>query len=34
MPTLLLFVNGVERLRLVGALPKRTIMAELSEALG
>ncbi len=28
LPTLLLFVDGVEKLRLVGARPKRAIMAE------
>jgi thioredoxin 1 len=34
LPTLLLFVDGVEKLRLVGARPKRAIMAELAEFLG
>jgi thioredoxin 1 len=34
LPTLLLFVDGVEKLRLVGARPKPAIMAELAQFLG
>ncbi len=31
IPTLALFVGGVEKKRLVGAMPKRNILSELSE---
>jgi thioredoxin 1 len=34
IPTLALFVDGVVKKRLVGAMPKRNIVAELSEFLG
>jgi thioredoxin 1 len=34
MPSLLLFVGGVERLRLVGTRPKRRLVAELADVLG
>jgi len=34
IPTLALFVGGVEKTRLIGAMPKRNIVAELSEFLG
>jgi thioredoxin 1 len=31
IPTLALFVGGVEKKRLIGAMPKRNILSELSE---
>jgi len=31
IPTLALFVGGIEKKRLIGAMPKRNILAELSE---
>src|ERR687884_29921 len=34
IPTLALFVGGVEKKRLIGAMPKRAIMAEIGEFLG
>jgi thioredoxin len=34
IPTMALFVDGVVKKRLVGAMPKRNIVAELSEFLG
>jgi thioredoxin 1 len=34
IPTLALFVDGAEKKRLVGAMPKRNILAELSEYVG
>jgi thioredoxin 1 len=34
IPTLALFVGGVEKKRLIGAMPKRNIMAEIGEFLG
>ena len=34
IPTLALFVGGVEKKRLIGAMPKRNIVSELSEFLG
>ena len=34
IPTLVLFVDGTEKRRLVGAMPKRNIMMELDEYLG
>ena len=33
IPTLALFVGGVEKKRLIGAMPKRAIMAEIGEFL-
>jgi len=33
LPTLALFVDGVERMRLIGAHPKRRILAEVGETL-
>jgi thioredoxin 1 len=33
IPTLSLFVGGVEKKRLIGAMPKRAIMAEIGEFL-
>jgi thioredoxin 1 len=34
IPTMSLFVGGVEKKRIVGAMPKRNIVSELSEFLG
>jgi len=34
IPTLVLFVDGAEKRRLVGAMPKRNILMELDEYLG
>jgi thioredoxin 1 len=34
IPTLALFVDGTEKKRLVGAMPKRNIVSELSEYIG
>ncbi|HEU5197345.1 MAG TPA: thioredoxin, partial [Methylomirabilota bacterium] len=33
-PTMALFIGGVEKTRLIGAMPKRAILAELGEFLG
>ena len=33
IPTLALFIGGVEKKRLIGAMPKRNILSELSEFL-
>jgi thioredoxin 1 len=34
IPTLALFIGGVEKKRLIGAMPKRNIVNELSEFIG
>ena len=34
IPTLALFIGGVEKKRLIGAMPKRNIVTELSEFIG
>lgn len=34
IPTMALFMDGVEKKRLVGAMPKRSIVSELSEVIG
>jgi hypothetical protein len=34
IPTLALFIGGVEKKRLIGAMPKRNIVSELSEFIG